>query len=91
MTRRDFTDNQLKAHVLDFLRRQERWGGRYFPLDTLVNWVGKGMMRNGKRVRENVKKLVRDRYVLVWKGGDTVSLNPHMAKEINEFIEKNLG
>lgn len=91
MVKRDFTDNQLKAHVLDFLRRQERWGARYFPLDTLVNWMGKAMKRNGKRVRDAIKELVRIGYVLVWKRGDTISLNPHLAKEINEFIDKNLS
>jgi len=90
MVKRELTENQLKAHLLDFLRRQERWGARYFPIDTLVNWISKGMKRNGKRARDSIKELVKGGYVLVWKRGKTISLNPHIAQEINEFIAKNL-
>jgi hypothetical protein len=91
MGKRDFTEKQLKAHVLEFLRRQERWGARYFPLDTLVNWIGKGMKRNGKEVRSSIKELVKDSYILVWKRGDTISLNPLHIREINEFVDKYLS
>jgi hypothetical protein len=91
MVKRQFTELQLKAHVLNFLRRQERWGAHYFPIATMVKWISKGMKRNGKLVRKAIKELLKEGYILLHKKGDTVSLNPSLAKEINEYIEKNLA
>ncbi|MCP8314173.1 MAG: hypothetical protein H3Z53_07380 [archaeon] len=90
MVKRQFTESQIKAHVLDFLRRQERWGAHYFPIATMVNWISKGMKRNGKLVRKAIKELVKEGYITLHKRGDTVSLNPSLVREINEYIEKNL-
>lgn len=90
MVKREYSESQLKAHVLEFLRRQERWGARYFSVDTMVNWVGKGMRRDGRQVRRAVRDLVRMGYILIHKKGDTLSLNPHFSREIEDYISKNL-
>jgi hypothetical protein len=44
------TDQQIKASILEFLMKKGRWGAHYYPLDTMVRWLGKKVMRNGKRV-----------------------------------------
>ena len=90
MVKLEYTDSQLKAHVLEFLRRQERWGSHYFPIETMVNWISKGMKRDGKRIRMAARDLVGDGYVLLHKRGRAISLNPRLSRGINEFIEKNL-
>jgi hypothetical protein len=81
------SDLQLKAAILVFLLKKGRWGGYYFPLDTLVNWFGK-KVRNGKRIEKIVKDLVNERYLTLYKRGATVSLNPARSEEIVDFIKR---
>jgi len=45
------TDEQVKAAILEFLVKKGRWGAHYFPVETLVNWLGKKVERNGKELR----------------------------------------
>jgi len=51
------TDEQVKAAILEFLTKKGRWGAHYFPLDTLVNWMGRKVDRDGRRVRACLKEL----------------------------------
>jgi len=55
----------------------------------MVNWLGKKVKRNGRRVERMIKELVRDGYLFVHKKGGTVSLNPSRGQEISEYVEKN--
>lgn len=86
----DLTDNQLKAAIMEFIQKKGRWGAHYYPVDTLVNFLGRKVRKDGKRVRQMIKDVVNDGYVLVHKRGDTISLNPARSKEIMEFIERNI-
>ncbi len=88
--KRDYTDSQLKAEIMDWLERHGRWGAHYFPLDTLVNKLSHAVKNNGKRTRQMVKELLREDYVFAHKGGNTISLNPSRSKEIAEYIQNNL-
>ncbi len=81
------TDNQIKAAILTLLEKKGRWGAHYFPLDTLINWLGRKVKRNSKRVRRCMEDLVREDYILLHKGGKTVSLNPEKGIEIIENIK----
>ncbi len=85
----ELTDEQLKASILEFLKQKVCWGARYFPLDTMVNWMGRKIKRDGKRVQRAIKDLVSEGYLLVHKKGGTISLNPARSREIQEYIEKN--
>jgi hypothetical protein len=40
----------VRAAILEFLIKKGRWGAHYFPIDTLVNWMGRKVERNGKRL-----------------------------------------
>jgi hypothetical protein len=84
----ELTDEQVKASILEFLVKKGRWGVHYFPLETLVNWLGKKVRRNGKRVRKSVKDLIDESYILVHKRGGMVSLNPTRTKEIAEYVKR---
>lgn len=91
MSRREFSDEEIKADIMNRLMRRGCWGAKYLPLDTLVNWLAKRLKRNGKRVKRIIKALVNEGYLLLHKGGRTVSLNPAMSREIIEYIERMLG
>ncbi len=85
----EMTDEQLMAEIMSPLLQKGRWGAHYFPLDTMVNWLGKKVKRDGKRVERAIKDLVKEGYLFAHKKGGTVSLNPARSREIQEYIEKN--
>ena len=84
------SDDQVKVATLEFLVMKGRWGAHYFPVDTLVNWMGRKVERNGKRVRACLKDLAKQGYVLAHKRGETVSLNPAVTEKIGELIKQSL-
>jgi hypothetical protein len=81
------SDDHVKVAILQFLVMKGRWGAHYFPVDTLVNWMGRKVERNGKRVRACLKDLTKQGYVLAHKRGETVSLNPAVAEKIRELVQ----
>jgi len=85
--RRDYSDSEVRALILDWLVRHGRWGAHYFPLDTLINKLSHVVRNNGKRVRKFVKELAQEDYLLVHKGGETVSLNSSMNRDILEYVK----
>jgi len=80
------SDEQVRAAILEFLIKKGRWGAHYFPIDTLVNWMGRKVERNGKRVKTCLKELARQGYILMHKRGGTASLNPALAQQIRELL-----
>jgi len=84
----EMDDREIKAATLELLATKGRWGAHYFPIDTLVHWIGKKVQKDGKRVKACLKELAREGCILVHKRGETVSLNPAMIQRINELIEK---
>lgn len=87
----EYSDDEVKADILNRLIRRGCWGGRYLPLESLVHWLSKKVKKNGKRVRRLIKELVRERYILLHKGGKTISLNPSLNREIVEYVERIIG
>lgn len=85
--RREYADAEVKSLILDWLERHGRWGAHYYPLDTIVNKLSHALKNDGKRIRRMVKELVDEGYVLVHKGGDTISLNPTRSREIAEYVK----
>ena len=83
-----YNDDEVKADILNRLMRRGCWGGRYLPLESLVHWLSKKVKRDGKRIRRLIKELVKERYILLHKGGKTLSLNPALNREIIEYIER---
>lgn len=82
------TDEEIKADLMNKLFRRHCWGARYFPVNTLVRWLGKKVKKNGKRVMRAIKQLVNEGYILLHKKGKTISLNPAKTREIFEFITR---
>ena len=90
LMKREYSDPELKALILNFIMRKGRWGEHYFPIDTMANWLGQGVQNNGKNIRKKVKELANEGFLILHKGNTTASLNPRMKKEIMEYIENNL-
>jgi len=85
--RREYSDAELRALILDWLVRRGRWEAHYFPLDTLVNRLSHVVKNDGKRIRRSLKDLVQQGYLLVHKGGETISLEPSMNRDILEYVK----
>lgn len=88
MAKKTFTDREIKVKILYKLRRKRAWGGKYVPYRSVVSRVESMIKRNGKRVKRIVDELVKDRWLLAKKGGDTLSLNPRRKREIIRIIEE---
>lgn len=56
----DLSDDQIKADVMNRLLRRNCWGAKYLPIDSLVNWVGKQIKRNGRRIRKLIQGLAKE-------------------------------
>lgn len=89
--KREYSDEELKALILNFIMRKGRWGEHYFPIDTMSNWLGQVVKNNGKNVRKKVKELAHDGYLIRHKGNTTASLNPQAKQQIIEYIDRYLG
>jgi hypothetical protein len=89
--RRDYSDSEVRALILEWLERHGRWGAHYFPLDTLANKLPHVVKNNGKRIRRVIKDLLYEDYVLSHKGGGTLSLNPTKSREITDYIRRVIG
>jgi len=70
------------------LLKKHRWGSYYFPTDTLVNFLSRKIKRDGKRIRKSIEQLVSKGYILLHKGGRTISLNPTRGREIVEYLRR---
>lgn len=81
------TDNQIKAWILNKLKRHRYIGGRHTDI---VN-VRKGApQKYYKQINKQVEKLIREGIIIikVTAYGKHISLNPRLMKEINDFIQK---
>ena len=88
MSKRELSEEEIKADLMHRLLRKHYWGAKYFPLDTIVRWMSSKIKRNGRRIRRAVRHLVNEGYLMLYKRGKTVSLNPTKSREIVEFIRK---
>jgi len=87
---RDMSVEEIKAEVCWRLRRRNCWGAKYLPVDSLVDWLGKLVKKDGKRVQASIDELIREGLLLPHKKRRTVSLNPHRIREIEALLEEHL-
>ena len=84
----ELSEGEIKATILYKLVRRGCWGECYFPLDTLVNWLGKKIKNDDKTVREAVASLESNGYLLLHKREETASLNLRMKGQVIAFIKR---
>jgi len=88
MSKRELSEQEIKADLMHRLLRKHCWGAKYLPLDTIVRWMSGKIKRNGRRIQRAVRQLVNEGYLMLHKKGKTASLNPTKSREIVEFIRK---
>lgn len=86
----EMDDDQIKALLLNFLRRRRCWGAKYFNRQKLVRYLGQDVLGDGKKVSRVLDGLVKDRWVHGQKKGRTVSLNNQYIPEIAAQIADHL-
>jgi len=88
MSKRELSEQEIKADLMHRLHRKHCWGAKYLPIDTIIRWMSGKIKRNGRRIQRAIRQLVNDGYLLLHKRGKTVSLNPTKSREIIDFIRK---
>ena len=66
---RGYSDEEIKADIMNKLMRRGCWGGNYMPIESPVNRLSKKIKRDIKRVKRLIKELVKEGYLLLHKGG----------------------
>ena len=84
------SDEQIKALVLNFLRRKKRWNNHYYNRQKITRYLGLDVLHDGEAVERNIDELIKDGLVNLKKKGDTISLNTRFLKEISEHIKNYL-
>ena len=88
MSKRELSEQEIKADLMHRLLRKHCWGAKFFPLDAIIRWMSGKIKRDGRRIQRAVRQLVNEGYLILHKRGKTVSLNPTKSREIVEFIRK---
>ncbi|VVC04172.1 Uncharacterised protein [Candidatus Burarchaeum australiense] len=86
----DYSDEELKAHMLYKLARKNRWGGKHTEL---IN-VRSALPKEQRHHAERLAKELADAGFLTWlkkTGQIHVSLQSGRRQEIVGFVEKYLG
>lgn len=90
MTKKDITDKQIEATILDKLARKDMWAGTYRPADSMVRWISNRLKHNGKRVKNIIDDMCKRGLVLFKKSGTVISLNYERKEEILRIIDEEL-
>ena len=77
--------DKIKIHILRKLYRHGKIGESYTPIENLRHGLPQAE-RDMSIINEIVKELHNTGFVLIWKKGSTVSLNPLALDKIKEII-----
>jgi len=87
---RDYSEEELKAHILYKLSRKRRWGGKH----TELIHVRSAMPKGHEHLAEKLARELADEGFLTWlmkTGQIHVSLQPGRKAEILALVEKYFG
>ena len=83
---RVFEEKELEAQIMYYLWNQGAWSETYTNYDKMKRRLSKIVANNGENVQRRVEELVKKRWVLWKKNGDTISLNLYAKVEIKKFL-----
>lgn len=89
MVRRDLTDEQIKADILNRLVTANAFGKHHIPIDQMRSWIQNKIKRNGKTVKKCIDDLVKTDLVIK-KARNTIYANHGRLDEIFDYIDKHL-
>ena len=90
MPPRDMSLEEIEAEVCWRLRRRSCWGAKYLPVDSLVDWLGKLVKDDGKKVQTAIDQMAKEGLLLRHKKGRTISLNPRRAREVETLLQRHI-
>lgn len=86
MSKKDLTDKEIEATILDKLARKDMWSGTYRPTDSMIKWISNRLKHNGRRVKIIIDDMSKRGLILFKKSGAVISLNPQKREEILRII-----
>ncbi|MBM3300694.1 MAG: hypothetical protein FJY85_12140 [Deltaproteobacteria bacterium] len=89
MVKRDLSDDQIKADVLNRLVNAGAFGSHHIPVDQMRNWIQNKIKRNGKTVTKCIEELARSG-LLVKTARNTIYLDHNRLEEAFQYIDKHL-
>lgn len=88
--RKELTDEEILATILDKLTRIGKWAHVHTSYDKITKQIANKIKRNGKRVRKIIDGLIKAGFIISkpTSYGTEVSLNFKRKKEIINIIRK---
>lgn len=88
MTKRDMSETQIMADILDKLITAGMWGTGHQDVGQLKGWMIGPLKKNGKRVDKAINRLYRNGLIGKKNNGRSIYANPGRRMEISEFIDE---
>ncbi len=89
MVRRDLTDEQIKADVLNRLVNAWAFGSYHIPVDRIRGWIQNKIKKNGKKVTKCIEDLARTG-LLVKTARNTIYADHQRLDEIFDYIDRHI-
>ncbi|MCW4011537.1 MAG: hypothetical protein NWF07_00955 [Candidatus Bathyarchaeota archaeon] len=89
MVKKAFSDNQIKADVLNRLVNSNAFGAYHIPIDQMRSFIQNKIKRNGKKVTNCINELAKQG-LIVKTSRYTIYADPTRLDEIFAYIDKNL-
>lgn len=89
MVRRDLTEEQIKADILNRLVNANAFGKYHIPCDQMRSWIENKIKRNGKKVTKCTNELAKTG-LIIKTARNTIYANHQKLDEILTYIDHNL-
>ena len=90
MVKRDMSDEEIMADILNRLVNAGMWGTGHQDIDQLKKWLTSQLKKNGKRVNKAINRLFRERLIGKKNNGRSIYANPGRRNEIDTIISEHL-
>jgi len=89
LTRRDLSDEQIKADILNRLVNAGAFGAYHIPVGQMRSWIQKKIKRDGRTVTRCIEELGQSGLIGRTSRSTIYAVHSRLD-EIIEYIEKNL-
>jgi hypothetical protein len=89
MVRRDLTDEQIKADILNRLVNSNAFGAYHIPIDQMKSWTQNKIKRNGKKIQQCIDQLTKTG-LIIKTARNTIHADHNRLEEIFNYIDKHL-
>lgn len=89
MVRRDLTDEQIKADILNRLVNAGAFGSYHIPMDRMRSWIQNKIKKDGKTVTKCIEDLARTG-LLIKTSRNTIYADHQRLDEIFGYIDKHI-